>query len=1088
MIFTQLRKKFLGIWLATIVLIFVAGLFFASDAFTATTNYTVCSSGCDFTSLADALNDPGLDGDSLIDTVTLTADYVFNYDAETVTGTDFILNIPSGVTISCDSGADTLGDKNQAEIELSGSTNVTIQNCLTENVKVSLFGDNVNLLGNTFSSETDSWITLTVVDGFEISGNTGIQRIQLQGADNGLIEDNDIECRFSGCINVVTAGAPDYNDPPSIDANICNNVLINNNNITNYAIGNIGDWVLINGGKNIQFTNNTISSAVTMNNHYMTLVTVQNAQAEFTGNYIIAPKKVSTTQATWPFNVRVDEYHIDVLYENNTVYSQYDNDICIGLFDGTNDPNINVDITANYNLCYNGSLTVAGSAISFSYDAAPGNANVTLTDSFNGLYNFTSPYISDDSGIITALNSNTVTSNPFLRTANVTTSDDYYPSPISRYYDVDGTKDIGAHSGVRVTNYLIDDDCAVDYATCFSTTTTILNEVISTGDTVNIATGTYEVISLDSPVNNVTFIGAGANTIFDASGSGSAFSIENITNSSFSNFQVQGSNSNVTTTYAIDHAQYTDGVYTYDESLNLGMPVNSVLILTGPPVANTCNSSVFYDADDFDISTIIDATDSNWNLGLVNYFSGFARFTVLVPDEYVSSATELLGCANPGELTIEYFVDDVYIASNGVYEYNDTAISGVGLSVKPGDTDPPAITRTVVTEESGGLLINNSSGNTFSSITSTDNSYAIVFKGLSASNIIKDSNLVNSTNGDLLTVGGGNNFFEDVLFDRTTVDIMGSGNMNIKYSVRAYIKDTASNALSGAEVSFISANSLDSEILTTVGSGFTPFSSPLLAYTLTSSSLLEVNGGYNPYNITVSLDRYTTKTMSANLNTPLQLVTMTLSGLSSSGGGGIAITTPCVSVNYSQWGTCVNDQQYRDVLNQTPSGCRLTESQESMRSRNCLGTTEETPSNIKSVMDQERELSVKINTALANRLAGRILLQVEEFGQAWYVEPVTKKRYFMGLPIDAFNLMRRFGLGISNLNLKKFQDSGVPRIFASRIFLQVESNGEAYYVNPVNMKMYYLGRPADAFRIMQELSLGITNLDLKQIAVGEEWE
>jgi hypothetical protein len=76
-----------------------------------------------------------------------------------------------------------------------------------------------------------------------------------------------------------------------------------------------------------------------------------------------------------------------------------------------------------------------------------------------------------------------------------------------------------------------------------------------------------------------------------------------------------------------------------------------------------------------------------------------------------------------------------------------------------------------------------------------------------------------------------------------------------------------------------------------------------------------------------------------------------------------------------------------------------------------LGATGETPSNVKSVMDQERELSVKINTALANRLAGRILLQVEEFGQAWYVEPVTKKRYFMGLPIDAFNLMRRFGSG-----------------------------------------------------------------------------
>ena len=45
----------------------------------------------------------------------------------------------------------------------------------------------------------------------------------------------------------------------------------------------------------------------------------------------------------------------------------------------------------------------------------------------------------------------------------------------------------------------------------------------------------------------------------------------------------------------------------------------------------------------------------------------------------------------------------------------------------------------------------------------------------------------------------------------------------------------------------------------------------------------------------------------------------------------------------------------------------------------------------------------------------------------------------------------------------------------------------AYYVNPLNLKMYYLGRPADAFSVMRSLGLGITNANLRQIEVKEQF-
>jgi len=151
------------------------------------------------------------------------------------------------------------------------------------------------------------------------------------------------------------------------------------------------------------------------------------------------------------------------------------------------------------------------------------------------------------------------------------------------------------------------------------------------------------------------------------------------------------------------------------------------------------------------------------------------------------------------------------------------------------------------------------------------------------------------------------------------------------------------------------------------------------------------------------------------------------------------------------------------------------------------------------------------------------------------------KRSFLGRPDDAFSVMRQQGIGISNENLAKIpvsldylsgKDSngdGLPDAFketlgldinsadsngegyddltellygydplgpgrlvhdlnfaksqAGKIFLQVENNGEAWCVNPVDIKRYFLGRPLDAFNKMRNLGLGITNRDLELLTV-----
>jgi len=115
---------------------------------------------------------------------------------------------------------------------------------------------------------------------------------------------------------------------------------------------------------------------------------------------------------------------------------------------------------------------------------------------------------------------------------------------------------------------------------------------------------------------------------------------------------------------------------------------------------------------------------------------------------------------------------------------------------------------------------------------------------------------------------------------------------------------------------------------------------------------------------------------------------------------------------------------------------------------------------------------------------GRILLQVQDKGQAWYVDPLSSKRYYLGRPDDAWRIMRDFGLGASNKDLDYFLSTKAPARLSGRILLRVQDKGQAYYVNPLDLKLSYLGRPNDAFNVIRSFGLGITNNDLAKIPSG----
>jgi hypothetical protein len=140
---------------------------------------------------------------------------------------------------------------------------------------------------------------------------------------------------------------------------------------------------------------------------------------------------------------------------------------------------------------------------------------------------------------------------------------------------------------------------------------------------------------------------------------------------------------------------------------------------------------------------------------------------------------------------------------------------------------------------------------------------------------------------------------------------------------------------------------------------------------------------------------------------------------------------------------------------------------------------------IKDLISQEKEESflnrVK-RMLLEKRLSGQILLQVEEKGEAWYINPDDNRRYFLGRPTDMFNVMKKFGLGATHQYIS--QTKTFPARLAGKILIDVEDLGKAYFIDPITLKKYYLACPSHSFYVVRRLGLGISNADINLLKSG----
>jgi hypothetical protein len=141
--------------------------------------------------------------------------------------------------------------------------------------------------------------------------------------------------------------------------------------------------------------------------------------------------------------------------------------------------------------------------------------------------------------------------------------------------------------------------------------------------------------------------------------------------------------------------------------------------------------------------------------------------------------------------------------------------------------------------------------------------------------------------------------------------------------------------------------------------------------------------------------------------------------------------------------------------------------------------------------------SGNLNSGVSEALKGRFLLLTEENNEAWYADPTTGKLHYLGRPDDAFAFLKSLALPISNSNLSRLRgegshlgsvDEGLAKQLAGRILVQIEDQGQIWYVWPENSQRYFIGKPEDAQRLFIDLGLEIDEETFNSVSLSDSYQ
>lgn len=105
-------------------------------------------------------------------------------------------------------------------------------------------------------------------------------------------------------------------------------------------------------------------------------------------------------------------------------------------------------------------------------------------------------------------------------------------------------------------------------------------------------------------------------------------------------------------------------------------------------------------------------------------------------------------------------------------------------------------------------------------------------------------------------------------------------------------------------------------------------------------------------------------------------------------------------------------------------------------------------------------------------LAGKILLEVEKSGEAWYYSPVERAVVFLGRPELAWQRMREMSVKVNSEQLQNIEAGQIPQLLVG---LLIQDESAVWYIDPKNKEAVRITGALDALYVMHHLGVGVAS-------------
>ncbi len=122
---------------------------------------------------------------------------------------------------------------------------------------------------------------------------------------------------------------------------------------------------------------------------------------------------------------------------------------------------------------------------------------------------------------------------------------------------------------------------------------------------------------------------------------------------------------------------------------------------------------------------------------------------------------------------------------------------------------------------------------------------------------------------------------------------------------------------------------------------------------------------------------------------------------------------------------------------------------------------------------------------LKEKLAGQILIQVEDSGQAWYVHPQTYERYLLDSPQSAWLVLQGLSTTVDRSDWQTIKSMPTEKLNGMIVKIKQQPN-IIYYFSPLTKTWYQLTSPTDVFNLIKQTGQGILNKDLNKIPTAQD--